>query len=284
MARKSGLGKGLEALIPGGGNHPEESGILYIPVQSIEPNPRQPRSKMDPTELDSLSESIREHGILQPVIVMPGSQPNAYVLIAGERRWRAAMQAGLETIPALVRQASEESQLEMALIENVQRSDLNSLEKAEAYHQLSEEFGLSHEEISHQVGKSRESITNTLRLLKLPKEVLQAMVENRITEGHARALGALPTPQSQVSALQTILLQELSVRKTEELVHKLMGQRPERAPIRPVAPEITAIEERLRNRLGTRVNLFHGKKGGSLVIHYYSDEELNSIITQILNE
>ena len=284
MARKSGLGKGLEALIPGGGNHPEERGILYIPVQNIEPNPRQPRSRMDPSELDSLTESIREHGILQPVIVMPGSQPNAYVLIAGERRWRAAMQAGLEAVPALVRQASEQSQLEMALIENVQRSDLNSLEKAEAYHQLSEEFGLSHEEISQQVGKSRESITNTLRLLKLPKEVLQALVDNKITEGHARALGALPTPQSQVAALQTVLLQELSVRKTEELVHRLTSQRPERAPIPAAAPEITAIEERLRNRLGTRVNLHHGKKGGSLVIHYYSDEELNSIITQILNE
>lgn len=284
MARRGGLGKGLEALIPGGESSPEGTGILYIAVNSIEANPRQPRVALDPEELASLSASIREHGVLQPLIVMPGDQPGVYVLIAGERRWRAAVQAGLETVPAMVRQASEQQKLEIALIENLQRTDLTPLEMAEAFRQLNEEFSLSHEEIAARVGKSRVSVTNTLRLLKLPKEVRAALDENRITEGHARALLALPTSQAQSAALQTVLSMDLSVRQTEDLVRRLTGQRPEPQPRAVVPPEIAELEERLRNRLGTRVSLHHGKKGGSLVIHYYSDEELNAIIAQILKE
>lgn len=284
MARRTGLGKGLEALIPGGESIPEGTGILFIPVSNIEVNPRQPRSSLDPEELTSLAASISAHGVLQPLIVIPGNQPDIYTLIAGERRWRAAIQAGLETVPAIVRQASEQQKLELALIENVQREDLNPLELAEAFRQLIEEFGLSHDEIAIRVGKSRVSVTNTLRLLKLCKEGQTALVENRISEGHARALLALPTPQAQAAALQTILTQDLSVRQTEDLVRRLTGQRPEPQPRPAPAPEITELEERLRHRLGTRVNLHHGKKGGSLVIHYYSDEELNAIITQILKE
>ena len=284
MARRSGLGKGLEALIPGSESSPEGSGILFIPVNSIEANPRQPRVALDPEELASLAASIREHGILQPLIVMPGSQPGAYTLIAGERRWRAAVQAGLDSVPAMVRQANDQEKLEIALIENVQRTDLTPLEMAEAYRQLNEEFSLSHDQIAAQVGKSRVSVTNTLRLLKLPKEVQAALAEDKITEGHARALLALPTPQAQSAALQTVLSLDLSVRQTEDLVRRLTGQRPEPQPHAVIPPEITELEERLRDRLGTRVSLHHGKKGGSLVIHYYSDEELNAIIAQILKE
>jgi ParB family transcriptional regulator, chromosome partitioning protein len=284
MPRRTGLGKGLEALIPGGESISEGTGILYIPVDHIEANPRQPRSTLEPEELASLAASIREHGVLQPVLVIPGSQEGNYTLIAGERRWRAAIQAGLDTVPAIVRQANEEQKLEIALIENVQREDLNPLELAEAYRQLNEDFALTHDDIAIRVGKSRVSVTNTLRLLKLCREAQVALEENRISEGHARALLSLPTTQAQAAALQTIVTQDLSVRQTEDLVRRLTGQRPAPQPRPAPPPEIMELEERLRHRLGTRVNLHHGKKGGSLVIHYYSDEELNAIITQILQE
>jgi ParB family chromosome partitioning protein len=282
-ARKGGLGRGLEALIPGSDSAPQ-SGVSYLPIERIGRNPRQPRAHMDPVELDELTASIREHGVLQPLIVTYGDLPETYTLIAGERRLLAARQAGLERVPALIREASDQQRLELALIENVQREDLNPLEAAEAYRQLNEDFNLSHEEIAVQVGKSRAAVTNTLRLLKLPPAVQKALVENRISEGHARALLALPTPEAQESALHTVLRFELNVRQTEELVRKLSGQKltVETKPAPP--PEVTALEQRLRDRLGTKVALNRRKKGGTLVIHFYSDEELNALVEQILGE
>ncbi len=283
MARKSGLGKGLDALIPGEETAPRE-GVLLVPVERIHPNPRQPRAELEPESLAELASSIREHGILQPLIVVREAGNEEYTLIAGERRLRAAAMVGLESVPVIVRQADEQQRLELALIENVQRADLSPLEAAEAYRQLSEDFSLSHEEIAVRVGKNRVTVTNTLRLLKLPETVQQALRDGQISEGHARALLALNTPASQLMALKIILERDLSVRKTEELVRAYTGEPPPRK-IRPEAPpEIQALEERLRDRLGTRVVLRHGKKGGSLVIHYYSDEELNAIASQILGE
>ncbi len=283
MPRRSGLGRGLEALIPAG-ERPSQIGTSYIPQESIVSNPRQPRSHIDPEDLAELAASIKEHGILQPLLVTYDDLTGNYTLIAGERRLLAARQAGLDHVPAIVREANEQQRLELALIENLQRSDLTPLEAAEAYRQLIEEFALSHEEIATQVGKSRTAVTNTLRLLKLPANVQQALVDGRISEGHARALLALPTPEAQEAALRVILKQELSVRQTEELVRKLSGHRPVRAP-RPVpTPEVTALEERLRARLGTRVKLNRFQQGGSLVIHYYSDEELNALIEVLLGE
>jgi ParB family chromosome partitioning protein len=205
-------------------------------------------------------------------------------LIAGERRWLAARQAGLDTVPAIVREASEQQRLELALIENVQRTDLHPLEAAEAYRQLAEDFGLSHEEISERVGKSRVSITNTLRLLKLAPAVQKALAENRISEGHARALLSLATGLAQEAALETILARDLTVRQTEELVRKLTGKRPPAVPRAALPPEYTDLEQRLRTRLGTRVNLTRRGAGGSVVIHYYSDEELNALVGKILGE
>jgi ParB family chromosome partitioning protein len=290
MARKSGLGKGLDALIPtesflsGEGKAPSEAGILHIPIEQIISNPHQPRTHFDPQELSELASSIREHGILQPLLVTTGNTPDQYILIAGERRMLAARQAGLDRVPAIVREATEQERVELALIENLQRSDLSPLETAEAYRQLAEEYGLPHEQIADRVGKSRTSVTNTLRLLKLPPEVQQALAGGQISEGHARALLGLPNAQAQMAALQTILKKELTVRQTETLVRLLIGQKPTSPPKANKSPEIEEIEARLRHSLGTKVSLNHHRKGGTLVIHYYSDEELTTLIEQLLRQ
>jgi ParB family chromosome partitioning protein len=282
MARKTGLGKGLDALIPSNDNSLPLSGVTQIPVDQIIPNPRQPRARFDPDQLAELAASIREHGVIQPLLVTQGDGPEQYILIAGERRLLAARQEGLETIPAIIREASQEEMVELALVENVQRSDLSPLEAAEAYRQLSEDFRLSHEEIAARVGKSRVAVTNTLRLLKLPTTVQQALNEGLISEGHARALLALPSPQAQQAAMQTILKHDLNVRQTEEFVRRLSGQKAESATKPAPPPEISELEERMRTSLGTKVRLNRTRKGGTLVIHFYSDEELNSLVDRIL--
>lgn len=280
MSRRSGLGRGLDALIPGGER--PASGIEQIPLDAVVSNPRQPRTRFDPEELAELAESIRVHGMLQPLIVTQDETPGRYTLIAGERRLLAARQAGLTHAPALVREASEQSRLEMALIENVQRADLAPLELAEAYHQLAEDFDLSHEQIAARVGKSRVAVTNTLRLLKLPESVRQALAEGRISEGHARALLALPTPQAQAAALHTILTHELNVRQTEALVRRLTGERPPARPRPEPPPDVLDVQERLQSSLGTRVRLKRTRKGsGTIVIHFYSDEELEALIERL---
>ena len=285
MARRSGLGKGLDALIPGEVTESAASqGPSFVETSSIVPNPRQPREQMDSEELEDLANSIREHGILQPLIVTFDPLTGMYTLIAGERRLRAAGMAGLSQVPVIVRDADDQQRLELALIENVQRSDLSPLETAEAYRELADDFNLSHEEISARVGKSRVSVTNTLRLLKLPEAVLKALAEDKITEGHARALLGLSTSQSQIAALQSILSHELNVRQTEELVRKLTGHKPETKPEKVIEPAVQEIESRLRERLGTKVTLHHGNKGGTLTIHYYSDEELDGLINHLLGE
>lgn len=284
MARKGGLGKGLEALIPGDISPQTNGGETLAPVAMIAPNPLQPRARMDEENLAELAQSIKEHGILQPLVVTHEPLTGQYILIAGERRLRAARLAGLESVPVIIRNVTNRERLELALIENVQRADLTPLETAEAYRQLADEFNLSHEEIADRVGKSRVAVTNTLRLLKLPETAQQALAEGKITEGHARALLALPTTQAQLAALQTVLSHELNVRQTEELVHKLSGQRPDPIPVKPADPAVEAIEEKLRQRLGTKVILKHSRKGGTLTIHYYSEEELSSLLSQILDE
>lgn len=281
--RRPGLGRGLDALIPPSESQPT-SGIVNIPIQNIIPNPRQPRSHIDKDELLELAASIREHGVIQPVIVSYDDAVSQYILIAGERRWLAAREAGLETVPAIVREVNEQQRIELALIENVQRSDLSPLETAEAYRQLNEEFGLSHEQIADQVGKSRASVTNTLRLLKLPMDVKQALAENKISEGHARALLSLSTPQAQSAVLQSILSKNLNVRQTELLVRKLMGEKPRSATKHQRSPEVAEIEDRLRSHLGTKVKVNQYRKGGTVVIHYFSSEELEAILAILLGQ
>jgi ParB family chromosome partitioning protein len=286
MSKRSGLGRGLDSLIPiGQETAPVQtdlhSGVITIPVAAISPNPRQPRVRFDPAELAELAASIREHGIIQPLIVRRGEQPDQYTLIAGERRLLAARQAALERVPAIVREATQQELVELALIENVQRADLSPLEAAEAYRQLVEDFGLSHEAVATRVGKSRVAVTNTLRLLKLPAAVQEAVAQVRISEGHARALLALTNPQAQVAALQSILQHDLNVRQTEELVRKLSGERPPRPPRIGLPPELAAVEDRLRHRLGTKVSINPSRKGGTVVIHYYSDEDLDALVERI---
>lgn len=284
MARKSGLGKGLDALIPGGELPPAEGSPLLIQIDKIHPNPRQPRTHIDDASLTELADSIREHGVIQPLVLRPGMAQGEYTLIAGERRLRAARMAGLEFVPAVIHEADDQQQLELALIENLQRADLTPLEAAEAYNTLVEDFGLSQEEVAARVGKSRAAVANTLRLRGLPDEVKDALNAGQITEGHARALLGLKTAPSQAALLHTVVKTGLNVRQTEELVRKLSGERPPRTNQKPISPEIAAIEEKLRDNLGTRVTLRTGKKGGSIVIHYYSDEELDSIIDHIIKE
>jgi len=283
MSRKGGLGKGLDALIPGENGSQPATGATFVAVERIIANPRQPRYQMDEEGLQELADSIREHGVLQPLIVTYEAEQDQYVLIAGERRLRASRLAGLETVPVLIRQATDQQRLELALIENVQRADLTPLETAEAYRQLAEEFNLSHEEIAARVGKSRTTVTNTLRLLKLSAPVLQALAAGEISEGHARALLEL-SPQAQQAVLDQVIKFALSVRQTEALANKYKGQKPAHNDAKTPPPEIIALEEQLRSYLGTRVTLRHGKRGGSLVIQYFSDEELNHLVAQILKE
>jgi ParB family chromosome partitioning protein len=232
--------------------------------------------------ISQLADSISEHGILQPLVVLPKDAGGSYTLIAGERRLRAAEVAGLEFVPVIVREANEQQQLEWALVENLQRSDLNPLEIANGYLQLADEFDLSHAEIAKRVGKNRATVSNTLRLLKLSAAVRGALIENKISEGHARALLSLPTAQAQSAALQSILERELSVRQVEELVQRLLGERRKKKPTTKRSPEETALENQLRDALGTRVTLKRGRRGGSLVIRFFSDEELNALVDRLL--
>lgn len=283
MSRKAGLGRGLDALIPATGAAAGEGGARLVAVRDIRPNPRQPRREIARGDLDELVASIRQHGVLQPLVVTPAPDGDGYVLIAGERRLQAARLADLDAVPVVVRVADERSGLELALVENLQREDLGPLEAAEGYRQLVDDFGLSHDEVARRVGKSRSAISNTLRLLKLPATVRQMLAGGKISEGHARALLALPTAQAQAAAAQTIVRRGLNVRQVEDLVQRLLGQRRRQPRARRRSPEEADVEERLRQSLGTKVQLRRGRKGGSLVIHFYSDEELEALIERLLD-
>ena len=283
MPAKRGLGRGLDALIPS--SDTPLIGVAQLPIAAIGRNPRQPRARLNPTELEELANSIREHGVIQPLIVAQTAYPGQYTLIAGERRLEASRLAGLATVPAIVREASEQQLLEVALVENIQRSDLGPLETALAYKHLADDFGLSHEVIAARVGKKRVTVTNTMRLLKLPQRLLEALSAQEITEGHARVLLALSTAEAQLAAFATVLRAGLSVRQTEELVRRLQGERPARPRAAEHSVEADDLTARLRERLGTKVDLRRGRRGeGTIILHFYSDEELNAITDAILRE
>ena len=281
MPPRSGLGKGLDALIPTGKTilSGEGSGITQVAIDLIQRNPRQPREKFDLEELENLAASIREHGVIQPLVVSP-SKGGTYTLIAGERRLQSARKAGLRTVPVVIRHATDQQLLELALVENVQRADLNPIEKAEAYQHLAKEFKLSHETIASRVGKSRVAVTNTMLLLDACAAVKQALVDGRISEGHARAIRTLPT-KTQEDLLNKILTLDLSVRTTEMLA-KNVGQKPASKKKTGRNPNVTDVERRLQSSLGTRVSLKHKKSGGGRVtIYYYSDEELDALLEKL---
>ncbi len=286
--KKRGLGRGLDALIEARSDNADPGKIAELDLDWIEPNPLQPRAEMDRDELDALANSIREHGVIQPVIVTESDGATPYRLIAGERRWRAARQAGLTVIPAIIRESSPRAMLELALIENIQRADLNVLEEAAAYRQLIEDFGLKHGELAERVGKNRSTITNALRILQCPEEVQHALMSATITEGHARALLGLPSGVDQLAALQIVTSRDLTVRQTERLVREWSAESGTEQQTAPVSPEtdpvIRDFEQRLQRSLGTRVELKRGRKGGRLIIHYYSDDELNTISERLLED
>ncbi len=277
--RSTGLGRGLGALIPqrGGG----QASAVEILISRISPNPYQPRKRFNPEDLASLRASIAAHGVLQPILV--SETAIGYQLVAGERRLRAAQAAGLDRIPAVIRQLVDRDQLELALVENLQRADLDPIETADAYRQLMNRFGFSQDDIATRVGKARSTVANTMRLLELAPEIQGAVADGRLTEGHGRALGGLPA-ELQARVLDSVIGQELSVRQTEELVRRLREPKPaskEAGPARQTDPELERVEEELRRALGTKVSLARSRRGGRIVIEYYSDEELGRLYERL---
>lgn len=275
MIKKTGLGKGLGALIPEN-EEKIENAITEIKLTDIEPNDKQPRKEFDDTALSDLSESIKEHGVVQPIIVR--KLGNGYQIIAGERRWRASRLAGLKTIPAIVKDCTNLEVMELALIENLQREDLNSIEEAQAYKSLIEEYEMTQEDIAKKIGKSRPTIANSLRLLQLPSGIKDMIASGKISQGHARALLAIEGEKKQLEIAEKIIEQQLNVRQIEKLA------KTEKKREKPLEKEdlflveIKQLEERLKEALGTKVTIQHKKDKGKIEIEYYSNEELDRII------
>jgi ParB family chromosome partitioning protein len=277
--RPLGLGRGLAALIPG--RSPQPGGSIEIALDRIRENPRQPRSRVDPDALATLAASVREHGIIQPILVT--ETLDGYRLVAGERRVRAARMAGLERIPAVVRQLADREQLELALVENLQREDLDPIEAAHAFRLLIDDFGFNQDQLAERVGRARSTVANTLRLLELDPAVQAAIADGAISEGHGRALGGLP-PALQGKLVATVVEQGLSVRQAEELVRRLREPRavPPRPAGRAADPDLERVEEDLRRALGTKVRLARSRRGGRIVIEYYNDEELGRLYERLI--
>jgi ParB family chromosome partitioning protein len=271
--RKSALGKGLDALIP---TEKIGQGYVILGIDEIKPNTYQPRKDFDEEAIKELASSIQEKGIIQPIVVRKSE--NTYEIIAGERRWRAAQRVGLTRVPVIIKDVSDREALELALVENLQREDLNPIEEATAYEQLIEDFGLTHEDISKRIGKERSTITNQLRLLKLPEEVREALIKGEITAGHARAILGLQSLNKAKEVLEAIRSQKLSVRRTEVLVKKLSEDK--QTVIRPndVAPYIKHLTDELKKALGTQVKIIDKGGEGKIEIEYYSNDELERLI------
>lgn len=272
---KTALGKGLESLLPEKGVE-----ILKIDIDKILPNEYQPRKVFKDESLKELSESIKEKGVLQPVIVSKVGD-GSFKLIAGERRWRAAAMAGLKSIPAIVKEASSQDAIEIALIENIQREELNVIETAEAFQRLLNEFSLTQEDLSRRVGKDRATISNYLRILKLPDEIKAYLNDNTLSIGHAKALLSLESREKQIEAAKEIIKKGLSVRASEALCKRLSK------PLKQVKrkeklPEVAELEDRLTRSLGTKVKIKHKEKRGKIEIEYYSLDELDRLLEILL--
>jgi ParB family chromosome partitioning protein len=281
---KRALGRGIGSLIPIAETEVAKDSIRTLPVTTIQPNPHQPRTtSLDEEKLAELAASIEKHGLIQPLIVT--EQKGQFYLIAGERRWRAAQIAGLEEVPVVIKEATPQDMLELAIIENVQRADLNALEEAYAYQQLVEDFGMTQEEVAESVGKARSTVANLLRLLTLPQNIQQAVLDGEISGAHARALLPLPTPEMQINAMKQVKELSLSVRQTERLVKNLMAtEKPKAKPRKMLPPELLDLQNQFEQSLGTRVNITKKRKGGQVIIDYYSDEELQTIYDVIVGE
>jgi ParB family chromosome partitioning protein len=278
--RKSGLGRGLDALIPA----EAAQGYTTIPLDAISPNPQQPRQAISPEALQGLAASIREVGVLQPIVVRRGEEPGSFVLVAGERRWRASKLAGLKEIPALVREGDNVSGLAEALVENLQREDLSALEEAAAYRQLLEDFGLTHEEVGARVGRSRPAITNTLRLLQLPSSIQGMLARGELSAGHCRALLALDDLGYAEQLGRRAAEEGWPVRRLEEAVRARQEGLPPPVRVRRERPaEVLALEEWLGERLEAPVTIEYGKRGGGrLTVRFGSLEDLERIYRALL--
>jgi len=288
MAHKPGLGRGLGALIPSVNDaEGTPSDVIEIAVTDIRTNPRQPRlvRGQEALQLEELAASIKEHGVIQPLIVTRTQGPGApYTLVAGERRWRAAQLAGLSRVPAIVKEVSSQEMLEIALVENIQRNDLSPLEEAAAFQQLINEFGLTPDAVAERVGKSRVTIYNTLRLLKLPGQAQAALMQGEISEGHARTLLSLSSAVDQLAVLDEIKKHDLNVRQTEELIRRLNSPKTteKKAQRDQRWQGAKEYESRLREALGTKVALMRSRKGGRIVIEFYSEEEFEAIYEKLV--
>ena len=280
MASERGLGKGLGALLGDTSLQAQESGSVYLPITQVEPGLNQPRKQFDENALNDLADSIREHGIIQPLTVRRLSS-GYYQIIAGERRWRAAKLAGLSEVPAVIIEADDRKVMELGLIENLQREDLNPMEEADGYLVLKEEYGMTQEEIAQRMGKSRPAIANALRLTSLPVLLREMVVDGDLSAGHARALLALPRVDLQEKAAQQVISQELSVRQTEALVKKLQE---EEKPAKSKAIDeqriyLEEIEKNLSTRLGRKVSIAAGRKKGKIELEYYDLDDLEALLS-----
>jgi ParB family chromosome partitioning protein len=272
----SGLGRGLAALIP---QRDESRPPTELPVSEIARNPYQPRQTVDEKGIDELAASIAAHGVLQPLLV--SRSPSGWILIAGERRLRAAQLAGLERVPVVVRSTDEREQLALALVENLQRADLNALEEATAFRQLMDEFGLTQEEVASRVGKSRPAVANTLRLLDVDPAVQAAVRDGRISEGHGRAIAGLADRAEQRALLQAVISRGLSVRKTEDRVRRMREGARTNRPKPAISPDMERLQDGLRDALGTKVTLSRARKGGRITIEYYDDDDLGRLYERL---
>jgi ParB family transcriptional regulator, chromosome partitioning protein len=273
MAKMTGLGRGMAALLPGADD--EGNKFFSCPIEEIRPNRSQPRKTFTSEKLEELAASIREKGIIQPLVVR--RKTDHYELIAGERRWRAAQKAGLREVPVVILDVSDGAALELALIENIQREDLNAVEEAEAYQALIDSFGLSQEELARRVSKERSTVANSLRLLKLPAEIKRDIAEDRLTMGHARALLALDSPEQMKKGRDEILKRELTVRQAEGFVRKLKTGKAQKT-VKPPDPHLADVMEQLKRHFKTRVALRQTGRGGRLEISYSNMEDLTRIV------
>lgn len=279
LAKERGLGRGLGALIDD--FSPQESSVTSLPLQKVEPNAKQPRTQFDEVELEALAESIRVHGILQPLAVRSVGE-GYYQIIAGERRWRAARLAGLTEVPVVVVEADDKTVMELALVENLQRQDLNPMEEAEGYRALQEEYGMTQEEVASRVGKSRSAVANALRLLALPEEVRTLVCDGSLSAGHARAILSLPNARLQKTAAQKMLALRLSVRQAEAMCRRMATEQEEEPPAPLAVDYVGECEKHLTRHLGRKVKIVNGKRKGQFVLEFYGQEDLQRLYDALL--